>query len=447
MDFSRRQFLAGSLLTFGAIGVSSHPLSAVAGTPVSGAEDRYRGALPILQTLTNENSAQFTVMAEKKKKYGYQVVDSDGKTLSVSVLRREVRKFSNWAIDKLMVSGLNLGRPYLLKVIDPISGKVIDERYFSAVELSANKGSFVIASCMKDTHTQSREIMWDAVGDSKPDYVFLIGDTCYADQGLSSQSESGYWERYAETRALLSHFRQKKLIPTLACWDDHDYGGNGYDGSFKLKDVVKELFHIFWGAEDMTQCLQCGPGVSKVFTAFGQRFFLMDSRYHRNTRSASGQSLHWGRLQEEFLFSQLSVGNAPALLLNGSQFFGSYLKKDAFEYDFEQNLKDVCREISKYEAPVAFASGDIHYSEVMALEPEILGYQSFEFTSSSIHSTTFPALHHVYKNPRRMAAVSNHNFLHFTSENMGASGWSVKVTSFSDNLRKNFEKKVLIKRS
>ena len=48
----------------------------------------------------------------------------------------------------------------------------------------------------------------------------------------------------------------------------------------------------------------------------------------------------------------------------------------------------------------------------MAIEAEVLGYKTYEITSSSIHSFTFLQQHNFKKNPRRIkkCATSKHNF-------------------------------------
>ena len=157
------------------------------------------------------------------------------------------------------------------------------------------------------------------------EFVFLNGDTCYADSHNSGGAK-GYWKRYAETRSNLSFFRAKELIPTVAVWDDHDFGGNNYDSSFRDKEMTLNLFDIFWGNTPM-EGYQAGPGVSKIMNMFGQRYCMMDSRYFR-----TGESM-WGSEQHDFLMNNLYQANKPTLLMNGSQFFGKYTKKDVMTRD------------------------------------------------------------------------------------------------------------------
>ncbi len=422
MSFSRRKFLSDSIKNVGAFGIlnstlgkSLDSLSASQRMHQGKASDLYRGAMAIMQGLTTASTAEFVMVTEATKFYGYQVFNPQGIALPVKITRRETRTTSNWGIEKFYVDHLNLSQIYTLRIIDPATGKAIDERLFTALDSEPATGRYVVASCMKDSSDTYKEIMWDAVNEAKPQVVFLVGDTCYADND-NDGSDADYWRRYMETRTQLSHFRQKKLIPTLATWDDHDFGGNNFDSTWSRKDMTKELFEIFWRSEMPCPLLQRGPGVSQVFSAFGQRFFMMDDRTWRSPREGVTRPVQWGADQEDFLFDKISDNNRPVILMNGSQFFGGYLQKDAFEYWQGENLKSICQQLAKAEAPVVFVAGDVHFSEFMDIEPEILGYPTIEITSSSIHSTSFPFNHLRKKNKRRIDATSSKNFVVIDSE-------------------------------
>lgn len=397
-----------------------------------------------MQGLTTKTTSQFVILANAIIKYGYVVTDSVGNQYPITTTERQTRSYSSLAVEKLLVTGLSINTPYTLQVIDPSTGKSIDERYFKSLDVDLKNPKIMIASCMKDNQDEAREKMWDNVVATKPDIVFLIGDTCYADNG-NDGTDQGYWRRYCETRSLLSHFRQKFLTPTLAVWDDHDFAGDNADGTFAKKEMTKQLFKLFWDNEPQENAIVKGPGVSQLFTAFGQRFFMMDSRYYRSARCAKNP-VHWGSQQEDFLFESLATSNTPSWLMNGSQFFGGYLQKDAFEYWQLDNFKSVCQRLSQVEAPVVFASGDVHFSEYMNIEPSVLGYKTLEITSSSIHSTTIPGWHLRKKNPRRIDASSAHQFTNVQTQVDSSTGWTIAAQSFNIDMQLTLEHTANIKR-
>jgi hypothetical protein len=123
--------------------------------------------------------------------------------------------------------------------------------------------------------------------------------------------------------------------------------------------------------------------------------------------------------------------------LNGSVFFGAYGEFESFEGDYPTNFREFLSLIKTSGARVAFASGDVHYSEIMDIEPELLGYPTFELVSSSIHSLTLPGHHERFKNPRRRDADSSHNFMIFDGEfsSSGIKGEAVCWISGYDQFR------------
>jgi alkaline phosphatase D len=445
MEITRRKFILGTACALGTAGLFHKVLSVSSMTPARAQSDgHYRGTVAVLQGFTNANSTQLTIMYDKNSPISYRILNEINTQVNYEITKREAKIYSLYAIDKISVGNLLLGTTYRLQVLDEKTGKVIDERNFAALDLGKSDTRFVIATCMKDNMPTQREVMWDRVAETKPDFILLPGDTSYADQS-NDGTEAGYWKRYAETRFKLSHFRQKDLVPTLAVWDDHDMGKNNCDGDFKSKTMVREIFQIFWDSEER-QGLVRGPGQSFVFSGFGQRFFMMDGRYFKAKAKTGGKL--WGTEQEQFLFDQLAKNNSPAWLINGTLFFGGYLQCESFEKDHSENFKQVLKQLSTVEAPVNFISGDIHFSEIMKIEPEILGYETVEYVSSSIHSSYFPNMHLRGKNPRRVKAVTAHNFMVFESSYRQTSGeWNIQMDCLNSEMGKLMTHQKTIRRS
>lgn len=445
MDFSRRQLLLGSAQTFGMMGLLGIPISTIDGGPAPLLNPIiYKSGLGIVQGFTNTDSTQITILTEKSRPSGYRILGADNVSIPFDVYRREARTFSSFGIDKILVQNLKPNEEYRIQVYELATGKKIDERTFKALDLSKRQAKVAIASCMKDSMQATGDDMWTSMAKAQPDLVLLNGDTCYADKNNEDQDEKGYWRRYSETRSKLAWFRMRTLTPTLAIWDDHDYGTNNGNGSFAKKDMVREVFEIFWDSQERVG-LKHGPGISQMITAFGQRIFMMDGRYFRSERSDNGQQ--WGAQQEEFLLSELEGNSDPALILNGTLFFGGYLKWESFEYDHNKNFKRILNELSKVPAPVSFVSGDIHFSELMEIEPEILGYKTYEYVSSSIHSSTFPFLHLRAKNKRRLEASSVHNFtLLQLSVDQRTREWEIHSEVLGKNMAQSYSHHAIIKR-
>ena len=92
-------------------------------------------------------------------------------------------------------------------------------------------------------------------------------------------------------------------------------------------------------------------------------------------------------------------------LVSGDQFFGGYQPRDSFQGDHPKAFKDFLGAIKKTKKKFLFVSGDRHMSEVMKIPKSFLGYESYEITSSPIHSSVYPGASQEYKNPLRMSSV------------------------------------------
>ncbi|MDG0818133.1 alkaline phosphatase D family protein [Bdellovibrio svalbardensis] len=405
MTISRREFLN---ISAKALAISSALSTQAFGSVAEALGSLFTGDIPICQHMTNATTSQFTVLTLGKMPYAYRVLDSQGRDVPVQLWDHATRKGFDCGIDKLFVQNLRSEERYRLRVIDKDRGTILDERIFKALPLTTKKSlRFALVSCMDDMYFYQRKNMWSRLFAHRPEMIFAIGDTVYADT-FSDGTADGLWKRYCETRSLLHHFRQPFLIPTLATWDDHDYGKNNANKNFHLKEAARRIFDLFWGSREVDG-FKRGYGVSSIFTGFGQRFFFMDDRYFRDDPGLS-RGLHWGRDQQEDFLARLGENSKPSWILNGSQYFGNYYKQESMLKDYTANLKDVLKKLSQISAPVILGSGDIHFSEILELEPRILGYKTFEITSSSIHSFAIP-LGEIMRNDRRVEYSWHHNYL------------------------------------
>lgn len=404
----------------------------------------YRGALPIMQGMTNAESSQFTILGPKTIPMTYKIKDSRGTEIEHVLFQRELRAHSNWSIDKIFVGQLNTSESYTLLAYETATGKLVDQRFFKTVDLNRKQIRFAILSCMNDSFDEPSTSMWDSLATVQPDYAFMVGDTCYSDNSNRRKDEKGYWQRYCDTRMGLGHFRQRRLIPTLAVWDDHDYGDNNATKDLPQKQITAELFDIFFGNLEV-EGYKSTFGAGKVFQAAGQNFYFMDCRSFRDD-SKTARGLHWGTEQQNWLMDDLNRSEKTAWLLNGSQFFGGYLGKDSFESSHRENFRAMLTELSRVKSKVAFASGDVHFSEIMKVEQELLGYETFEVTSSSMHSFTFPLHQFRKKNPRRIESTSAHNFVVVTAEVQANGELSFSAESFGKGAKSRFKTQGLVSR-
>lgn len=407
MALNRREFLGALLAT----GFSAHASSNDKSTNSWLYREDQKQGFSILQGMTDERSAQFSLVLPVGENLRMEVVEAQGGGAAFTYVHDVIaRPYSPFEVHKLSVEGLQLGQQYLLRVLDA-SGVVRDEREFRALDLSPRSVRLGFVSCALDL--LHRDDIWRRFDHVDPEAVLFLGDNVYADRtsfiNKRPADEKQQWERYVATRNRVLFYFQKKLRPVIATWDDHDYGSDNAGSEFVHKEAALKTFEIFF-AQSPRPSLVSGPGVSKRWSAFGADFFLLDGRYFRDNSGRAEPKL-FGDEQEGWLFAGMQ--SRPAWLLNGTLFFGAYGDSDSFEGRFRANFDQWLQQIAARPSLVCFASGDVHFSEVMDIEEEKLGYKTFEVVSSSVHSYTFPGHDNRFVNPRRRVSTSGHNFVVF----------------------------------
>lgn len=435
-DLSRRGFLQTT-----AIVAASATVPAWAQDLAAPIETLGFSGWPIVQGATDAVSARFVLLHPAHEEFACEALDLNRQPLPLDVVETWNLPGSDLATTEIQVQGLVPEVDCTLRVIRS-TGEILDQRVFRSLDLAKSRCRIAAVSCMNDSLGRKTVTMWETLARQNCDLVLFVGDTCYADLFKGPASEAAYARRYAETRNTLAWFRLPRLVPSIAVWDDHDYGLNDSDKNFKFGSFTRQLFRRFWG-QNQSLASKAGFGVGSVFEGFGQRFFLCDDR---SFRDAPGSKLgrHWGEEQTEWVLAEFAASDRPTWLLNGSQFFGGYLGKESFEGDHRGDLEDVLSKLSSMSAPAVFLAGDVHFSEIMQIEAKKLGYPTYEFTSSSIHSLTIPFHQHRKKNPRRLASEWQHNFFVFDVD--VSESWKINSRCVLNGGDTSFSRSVEIRR-
>lgn len=410
------------------------------------------GYLSMLQGPTSDSEALFNVFVPRLKNYKYKVFDTDGSELSIE-LYEVVKGPAFFHIHKLHVTGLALGRRYSLKVFDGKS--VVDERSFSALDVTKQTARFALVSCSSDHYYFEKIIdpMWNQLKGQSPDFIILNGDSVYVDTSefveRKKATELDIWQRYIDAFRRMPLYHWRELIPVFSTWDDHDFGTNDGDREFQSKDSAAILFRAIFGGKELSNTWVHGPGgVSSMFSICGQRFYLMDDRSFRQPNKAPGESEqfgHWGQAQHQWLIESIASDSSPAWIINGNQCFnGQSLEfKEAFEANHPREFVALIEQLATLRAPVVFASGDVHLSEIMQIPKVRMGYETYEITSSCMHSF----LGDGWENPMRLrgAYCNTHNFMIIQSAPQEA-GLRVTVKCMGLEAQPYFEKILTIKK-
>jgi hypothetical protein len=362
----------------------------------------------ILQGFTDETSAQFTVDVPKFLKLYYEVLDPQtGRRFYPKTQSAEARKYSFYRVDKLLFDDLYLSAGFQLIVKDK-KNQVLDKRQFNTLDTSPRDARVALLSCMFDMSPMQKE-MWQLVNASNPDLLLFMGDNIYADFLATAYGPELMWYRYIISRRTIPFYRQHKLIPTVATWDDHDYGKDNANGDYEHKENSQATFDAFYAQTPVNDKFSRGPGISSSFEAFGRKFILLDGRSYRRLNTPRYKKGYLGDEQMHWFREQAENFAGPAILLTGSQFFGGYDRtNDCYENIAPEEFDEFLKILASRSQPCLFGSGDVHFSEVMKLDRSFLGQTTYEITSSCLHSVPDP---NPPKNKRRIFGAKQENFV------------------------------------
>lgn len=363
--------------------------------------------LAIIQGATTSQSVQLAVLVSQDSKFQYKLTDTNGHNYREQSLTRRTHPSSAWAVDQLYFENLPEETLFQLEVRTLDKKTLIDQRYLKTFPKNPKAIRLALASCMADSPRIQHEKIWSSFRDQNPDLVFFLGDNVYAAM-KEPIDPSKMWQRYVETRNSLEFYHFKNLIPVFATWDDHDFGQNNGDKTYAYTQQAQQIFRDFFPQSPIKGVLSHGPGISFSLELFKQSFVFLDDRSFRD--KPQGLSM-WGTTQEDWLTERLRQNShQPLWIINGSQIFGQYGPSESLEKDFPNHFERLLQQVRSTQRRVTFVSGDIHASEVMRLPMSLLGQETLEITSSSMHSFhKGPGA--LRPNPRRLAGYDGDNFI------------------------------------
>lgn len=235
---------------------------------------------------------------------------------------------------------------------------------------SARRCKIAFGSCFAQWKIANAPI-FDAIASDTPNLFVFAGDSIYSDDA----------DRTSQRTMMLAHMRCKNhdsirgmllQIPTVATWDDHDYGPNNADGSYggeptdarkvnALNAWVQSWANLTYGDGVHTGVfsrVRCGPA----------ELFLLDDRYNRVAPGKPGGPVILGAHQLSWLKAALSSSTARIkLIVSGSVVLPEFVHQpntpgyEGWRYDAPGERGDLLAHIEANNITgVVFISGDLH---------------------------------------------------------------------------------------
>jgi len=222
------------------------------------------------------------------------------------------------------------------------------------------------------------------MADVKPDAMIWLGDNTYYRE-VDWNTGSGLRYRWSHTRSLPELQSLLGSVHNYFIWDDHDFGPNDSDRSYRLRsDALSN--HIRFTANQTYGTLET-PGAFGRFEWADVEFILLDDRFYRSpnhTNDDDPSKTMWGAAQFQWLKDVLLNSRAPfKVIVNGNQVLNPLVQFEGLAR-FKREYADLLAFIKTERIPgVLFLSGDRHMTELIRLEDDSF-YPLYDFTSSSL---------------------------------------------------------------
>jgi len=207
--------------------------------------------------------------------------------------------------------------------------------------------------------------IFDAIAARAPDFMLWLGDNTYH-RGPDWFSEEAMRRRYAHTRALPELQRLLTATHHYAIWDDHDYGPNDSDRTFRLREESLDVFTDYWPG--VSYGLADAAGAFQRFEWADAEFFLLDDRYWRSPNDAreDEDKTMLGARQLQWLTDGLRSSRATfKFVVNGGQMLNPIVEYEGFgEFPEEQEALLRFLTTERIEG-VVFLTGDRHHTELL----------------------------------------------------------------------------------
>ncbi len=284
-----------------------------------------------------------------------------------------------------------------------------DDDIFVGVEGNVSKIAF--GSCSNQALNFN---IYKTIKRHNPDLYIAMGDNVYLDPFGTNynwiQLQYDLYYGHPEFKYI------KDNIPTIATWDDHDYGENNGGVNFSNKQGAKNLFMKFWDVPENSP-MRTRDGVYESYYYGDEnhklQIILLDTRWNLDiisgepisptsdvTKDILGEA-QWTWLEQELLkpADVRIIGTSTQFCIeeNGYEAWANY------PHEMER-MFDLIR--STQAENLFFISGDIHYAELSKREETDL-YPIYDLTSSGL---THHELHAQKNKYREGRPFTNLNF-------------------------------------
>lgn len=226
-----------------------------------------------------------------------------------------------------------------------------------------------------------------AIADTHPQMMLWLGDNVYL-RPADFFSRTAMSDRYRQARRLPELQNLLHQTANLAIWDDHDYGDNDSDRSYRMRGDSLDLFRAYWANPGYGLPEQAG--VFHRFSWSDVELFMTDNRYSRApNRLPDPDRDYFGPRQLQWLKDSLSNSTATfKLIAIGNQVLNTHSPSENY-YSYQTEFKNLLAWLEKSRIPgVMILSGDRHHTEMFKLDRPG-SYPLYDWTVSPLTSSPY----------------------------------------------------------
>lgn len=230
--------------------------------------------------------------------------------------------------------------------------------------------------------------IFDSIAQKSPEMMLWMGDNIYLlPPDFYSREAMSY--RYQQSRALPELQNLFANVPQYAIWDDHDYGIDNSDRTYRMRDASLATFKNYWPNPSFG--LPETPGIFTRFEKSDVEFFLTDNRYYRAPNAyADPQRDFFGKAQWQWLKESLSSSQATfKFIVLGNETLNTLTPSENM-HSYTQAYQDFLDWLAQSKIPgIVLLSGDRHHTELLKLERPGT-YPLYEWCVSPLTSKAYP---------------------------------------------------------
>ncbi len=420
-------------------GLSGLAMSSFFKTSARAQVSQDKEVLRVLQSATGRTSTLLVVMAHRNSVLEIKVQDLAEASEPRWNVERIDLGLGDLVVHQIHVTGLLIKSSYRLEIFDSTRDKSY-QRFFKSLDLDHKDPRLAVLTCTNHRNADPQKIMFQKLKESRPDLILFPGDLIYANSawdtflGRPATPEEAY-AVYCKTLLDFDFYQEENLIPIFSSWDDHDTAFNNSDSNHPNLEIMLKMFRSFFPVDQRVEEIQPGPGVSYFFEAFGAFILFLDIRSFLN----ESDKTVLGAEQFQWAIKNIEKINKPMIIISAIQFWNYRKFAENFESTAQEEFLGLLSTLKSKKAPVLFLSGDVHYSQVQQIPQELLGFGTYEISSSAMFSLSSRVLGKRSEDEGQLRHYGGPNFLLFEQLLVAKETLAMNVRCISERSNAEFK--------